>query len=548
MLHYLKVSNFAVIKSVELEFQGGFTCLTGETGAGKSLIVGALGLLSGKRVSSDAIRTGAERAFVEAVFSVPESCDLSNYELLEDRELILRREVTQKGRSRAFINGVMVPNQLLSTYAGLVFEIHGQHGQQNLMKEALHLQLFDRHVNLQSDREALDRKCSSFMQQFRSYWDAVDNEGRLLKELDFVQLQIAEIDAVAPSKDDEEIDTKLKIAENAELIRMLKEELIELVNDTLSPATRRLLDILEKLWEFEPVYKAYGEQLAGFNLTFEELRQEIQNGLFDESDEEALTQLRERSNRLNQLYLKYGANLEAVLDERTRLNAHRKKLQNQTGGLNREWNKLCEDYVLLRAEQIQLNDRRKQRNKSFETELSRTLELLSFPQSAFCNRWQFGEWPESLPADRSFQFPRTALSFLFSPNLGEEPKALKRVASGGELSRVMLALIVSLSRERGKTLVFDEVDAGLGGETAGVVGEKLASLGVDNQVLCVTHLAQVARYATSHWLVQKSVKKNRTESSFSILDAEKRVIEIARLLGGNSSAEGLLLHARKMLE
>ena len=547
MLNYLKVANLAVIESAELEFGEGFTCLTGETGAGKSLIVDALGILAGRRVSPDSIRTGQQKAVIEATFLLPDHFERSGFDLIEEKELILRREIFSEGRSRAFVNGVMVPNNLLQEYAAQVFEIHGQHGQQALLKEGSHCALFDRHADISHKVVSLEKKIHEFFVQWKDYWASVKNEQENRKELDFLYHQIAEIDKAQLTDEDDEIDTKLKIAENAEWIFNTRQEIAQGLDRNLVPGAKKLLHQLEKLSSFDPALSAYCEQLTGLQVTLGELNHEIQARLYDEVDEHELEVLRLRQTLLNQLFLKYGQNRHEVLQEGLRLEARRDELEAATGDLKGWWNKLETEYQVLCNLKSHLDKDRMEKTPEFESELVKVLQQLSFPHAVFQNAWDWSSWPAKLEEKPDLKFPRSSLVFKFSPNPGEHPRSLHKVASGGELSRVMLALIVSLTRERGKTLVFDEVDAGLGGETAELVGRKLASLGESNQVFCVTHLAQVAQFASRHWNVLKKVVNERTQTEFVNLTGGKRVEELARLMGGNSKADGLLQHAREMM-
>jgi DNA repair protein RecN (Recombination protein N) len=315
----------------------------------------------------------------------------------------------------------------------------------------------------------------------------------------------------------------------------------------MEPSQHRLVSILEKLVSFELDLKPFQEQLLGFQVVLTELNREISSHLFEELDERELARLRKRQSELNQLFLKYGVNLEAVQKEYRRLIRERERILGSIGSLEGRREELSLEYGRLLNRKSKLDEMRRKKSRNFEKELEHVLKKLSFPHARMVTRWRVADWPEELPADPGLSLPRTQLTFMFSPNPGEEPRPLHKVASGGELSRVMLALIVSLNREEGKTLIFDEVDAGLGGETASAVGEILASLGQNNQVLCVTHLAQVAQFAGTHWRVLKETDSRRTITSFHRLSGESRIEEIARLMGGDSSAQGLKQHAHNML-
>lgn len=556
LLTYLNVKNLAVVASAELEFGPGFICLTGETGAGKSLIVDALGALGGKKVSPDWIRTGEEKAIIEAVFSLEgerttvadEDETAESFELIEDGELILRREISRRGRSRAFINGVMVPSKLLQDYASLVFEIHGQHGQQELLRERHHGALFDQHVGLAEAARHFERNRNHFLGSWKTYWNDVANEAEYRKELDYLRHQIQEIDRAKLCEEDDELEARLKLAENAEMIQLARQESVDLMDRTLIPDSRRLVGQLESLSEYDPELGPYTEQIKGFMVTLSELNHELSGLLFEELDERTLAALRRRQSELNELFLKFGSDRMAVLEERNRMVQRKDQLESSAGNLEQTWRDLCQRYEALRDEKASLDRRRLQLSEPFEKALTDVLAQLSFPHAAFKTKWDTPSWPVELPEVPDLKCPLSSLVFLFSPNAGEEPKALHKIASGGELSRVMLALIVSLKRSTAKTMVFDEVDAGLGGETAKLVGQKLAELGETSQVLCVTHLAQVAQFGAQHWLVEKRLENGRTLTDFRALDKESRTAELARLMGGDAMAPGLLQHARTMID
>lgn len=545
MLRELKINQLAVIDQASLELGEGFICLTGESGAGKSVIIDALLLLAGRRASSDLVRTGCDKAVVEAIFDI-DPAQAVDLDLLDGPELFLRREISAEGKSRSFVNGVAVPNAVLQSYAEPAFEIYGQHGQQKLMNDKFHLDIFQEQTGLTEAAATYKKKLKTFRNAWQNYWELRDGEAQRLKELDFVRMQLKEINEVKPSEEDEDLDLRLKKARNAEEIKASRFSLVSLLDDSLLPDIKKAGRILSDLLEFEPGLQPYAEQIEGVSAVLSDLHGEVD--IFEDDDDPGLLdRLEERESALNRLYMKYGRDLQEVIAERDKLLAEERRLRGQSEGLDDVWKTLSADYLQLKAERDKLCRARAEAAAGFSEEVSRQLQDLSLKGAAFLTDHQWPEWPGSLPQDRDFMPPTAEFRFLFSANTGEPAKPLGKVASGGELSRVLLALINAFPRRGSKLLVFDEIDAGLGGETAQSVGVKLAELGKRHQVFCVTHFAQVARFADHQIKVEKNVTDGRTKTSLVICDLEQRVAELARLMAGDAGAEGLRDHARRLL-
>ena len=551
MLKHLKIENLAVIDRAELDLDAGFICLTGESGTGKSVLIDALLLLCGERASSDLVRTGCEKAVVEAVFE-RDTSDLPETDLVlleEGEELFLRREVRQDGKSRAFVNGVMVPNNLLQKYGELAFEIHGQHGQQRLLKPANHLAIFDDQNGLGDQASRFDEALEDFRQDYREYRERVEGEANRLKELDFLQVQIGEIEEAGISEDDADLEVRLKRARNQEKIRANRYDLNKLLEDQLVPDLQSAERLLLELAEFEPSLEPYSEQLTSLSAVLGELRHETSVWTEGEDDQDILPQLEARESTLNKLFMKYGRDVPEVLAELDRLKARRETLLRDSEGLESRWAALENHYARLKAIREGLHRTRAKATTSFTKTVKAGLRELAMPKAEFVVENQWPTWPAQLDRHQSGlpSLPGAKLQFLFSSNLGEPVKALTKVASGGELSRVLLALINAFQRPAKTLLVFDEIDAGLGGEIAHTVGAKLAQLGKHHQVMCVTHFAQVARFADQQIKLEKQTAKGRTFTSLAVCDYEQRVAELARLMAGNAASQNLQQHARELL-
>jgi DNA repair protein RecN (Recombination protein N) len=369
-----------------------------------------------------------------------------------------------------------------------------------------------------------------------------------LKELDFLQIQIGEIEEAGISEEDADLEIRLKRARNQEEIRANRHELNELLEDRLVPDSQRAEKLLEQLAEFEPHLQPYLEQTRSLTAVLGELRNET--NVWDEEDEDAqsLDKLEDRESTLNKLFMKYGRDVEEVLAELSRLKTRREELLDDSAGLDTRWAQLEQQYAGLLAKGNALHGARQKGVKGFAAAVKRGLRDLSMPKAEFVVENEWPVWPlldreqTELPA---LSGPK--LQFLFSSNLGEPVKPLTKVASGGELSRVLLALINAFQRPSRVLLVFDEIDAGLGGETAHTVGAKLAELGERHQVMCVTHFAQVARFANQQIKLEKKTAAGRTSTSLVICDYEERVAELARLMAGDAASQSLQEHARALL-
>jgi len=544
MLRYLKIQNLAVIDETQLDLEPGFICLTGESGAGKSVLVDAFLLLAGARASADLVRTGCDKAIVEAEFELAHKPE--GLELLEDSTVYLRREISKEGKSRAFVNGALVPNNLLQKYAEPAFEIYGQHGQQRLLKERHHLEWFDLQNGLAEQAQAFERQMASFREVFRAYWDLKNNEIQRRKEADYVRHQLAEIEKVSPGEKDRDLDLRLRKARNMDTIRHHASEVYGLIDRDLGPDLKKLKRALDVLLEFQPELSAYAGQIDGLAATLDDLQADVEGGGYQQDDRD-LVKLEARETELNRLFMKYGRNLDEVLEEWANLKTKLTDLKDVTDHLESRWNAVEASYRDLLQARNALHDARNAAHSDFVGRVKSSLRDLSLDHAGFDVEIASPAWPEALDHQEALSLPQPSLRFVFSANPGEPLRALSKVASGGELSRVMLALIDAARRATPKLLIFDEIDAGLGGETAHAVGARLARIGKGHQVLCVTHFAQVARFANSQIKIEKSIVAGRTHTRLVVCDFETRVAELARLMGGDADAENLRDHARQLM-
>jgi DNA repair protein RecN (Recombination protein N) len=535
MLRYLRIRNLAVIESVAVEFEPGLNILTGETGAGKSILVEAVGLLLGGRASSDLVRTGEQIAEIDAVFEH------------DGRETCVRREITAQGRSRAFVDDSLATAAGLRELASGLIELHGQHEHQVLTDPQTHLDLLDtyaRHGDLR------DRVAAAFfaVEAARRHLDALRlDERQKLARMDLLTYQRDEIARVnpQPGEDEQLASTKLVLA-NAERLRRLSAE----AYDALYESDQAALSALTTVWKRVADLATLDSRATPFLDSRDAIKSQLEDLAFflrtyaDDlpAGPDALQEVEDRLALLDRLKRKYGPSLDDV----------RRHLESA----NRELNDLAalDDSIASATAVLEqattayldvartLSAARRRAALRFSTALAESLAELGMAGSRFEVRF------EDAPGESGWSSRGIdAAEFLVSANPGEDLRPLARIASGGELSRIMLA-IRTLSRAAGaRTLIFDEVDAGIGGRAADDVGRKLRFLGREAQVLCITHLPQIAAYGQSHFQVAKRIAAGRTVTEVHRLDDGPRAEELARMMAGSVVSDSVLETARQLL-
>lgn len=547
MLRFLRIRNLAVIESVEVEFEPGFNVLTGETGAGKSILVEAVGLLLGARASADLVRTGEPQAAIEAIFEDPSSSLGAS-----GRELIVRREITNQGRSRSFINGALATAGALRELSQRLVELHGQHEHQSLLDPVTHLPLLDAFAGLQPNAERVASAwhvVRTLREQLdRSRMDAREKTARL----DLIAFQLGEIEKAAPRPgEDEELASLKQVLASAERVRRLCEESY----GSLYESDHAILAALGGVWKrvselatIEPRFAPHLEAREGIKSQLEDLAfflRRYADGV--DASPARLQEVDDRLAMLERLKRKHGPTLQDVIDTGSALGRERDLLTGAgeaSEDLERELASATEAFL---ASARTLSQLRRGNAGTFATQLEGLLAELAMPRTRFEVRFNAGEAGEQAWSERGID----DAEFFVSPNPGEDLRPLARIVSGGELSRVMLALkTLGLSRGHpasSKTLIFDEVDAGIGGRVADVVGSRLRALGDDFQVLCITHLPQIAARATTQFRIDKVLRGSRTLTSVTRLDEEGRIEEIARMIAGASVTEPVRASARELL-
>lgn len=553
MLRLLRIRNLAVIESADVEFDTGFTVLTGETGAGKSMLIEAVGLLLGARASADLVRTGESLAWIEALF-----------EDTDGAELVVRREISTGGRSRSFVNGALATAGALRELAQRLVELHGQHEHQALLDPALHLPFLDEYAGLRPGADAVAAawaQVAALRQQLdRVGMDARERDARL----DLLTFQLEELRRIAPRPgEDEELATAKAVLASAERLQRLCSESYATLYDSDQAVLSQLAAVRKRVGELahiEPAFASYVSLGESIKSQLEDLAWFIRDyGDRIDASPERLQQVEDRLAALERLKRRHGPALEDVVGAWKSLETERDLLANadaRSDDVRQELEAVTQVY-LERARE--LSQGRRAAASGFAAELERLLTELAMGSTRFEVRFNPTEPP---PAFWTAQGLDTA-EFFVSPNPGEDLRPLARIVSGGELSRIMLALKTLAARRTGgqtlprgrrtggaspRTLVFDEVDAGIGGAVADVVGARLQDLGAEFQVLCVTHLPQIAARGGTHFRIAKSVRAGRTITEVARLDGGDRVEEVARMIGGARLTDRVRAGAHELLE
>lgn len=557
MLEELIIQDYALIDTLHISFEGGLNILTGETGAGKSIIVGALGFILGSKVDTDIIRTGREEVRVSAILSV----DPRNVEALswltdhgiepEEGKVILRRNLKQNGRGSMFIQNVPVTRNDLADFTSLLFDIHGQHEHQLLLKRESHRRYLDRFGGIEEEVLQFNRVFTTLSEKRKLLESSRSSERDRQARMEMLSYAIEEIGkAQLRLGESEELEQESRRMGAHEKLASYVETACELLFEgdaSCLAALRRVRSSLEGALSIDSTLASLAE---GINSTYydledwaDQLRTYRNNLTFDPR---RLEEIEERLALLYRLKKKYGATEEEILgykqkaeeelDHLAHFEENRAALEAEIASLERE--------VIQRARSI--TQKREKAAEELSAKITAILASLGMSRSRFA----VSVLPKTQGSDSLLCGPYGAedIEFFISPNPGEPLKELSRIASGGELSRVMLAIKTILAHsDTVETLVFDEIDTGIGGEVALAVGEHLAQLGKIKQIFCITHLASIAVRADNHLKVEKSVVGDRTVTTVRPLSDGERKEEIARMLSGDSSAGVALAHAEELL-
>ena len=560
MLRELHIKNLAIIDDASANFEKGLNVLTGETGAGKSIIIDALCLALGERASTEVIRSGEKEAVVEAFFDIPPKLlNSSSRRFLQDlginieNGIILKRILSAQGKNRAYINDSMVNVQTLSEISKGIIDVHGQYEYQSLLSPDHQLDMLDAYGGLLIERQeftAIYETQTSLKQQIA---ELMQKEKERAHRLDILGFQVNEIEtADLKTGEEKELSEEVKILSSASLLTELANQAYESLYSSDSACLTSLSKILNSLKEISNIDVRAADAVKSAEEAIP-LLEETAYFLRDYKDSlnfnpERLEEIQTRLELIKGLKKKYGGNIQEVLDYREKGLRELDELQHseeKLETLNAELKKLKN---ILTEKAQHLSKQRKVVAKKIQQQVVSELSSLSMPDTRFSIQITQEAGDDTADDFKANSKGIDKVEYLISPNIGEELKPLSKIASGGELSRVMLALKGILAKgDKIPVLIFDEIDAGIGGRAAETVGQKLKSLSASHQIICITHLPQIASYADTHLKIEKKIKAKRTTVEVRKIEKDERTVEIARMLSGDSS-EVSIKHAWEMIK
>ncbi len=557
MLAYLKIQNLAIADDISLEIPEGFTVLTGETGAGKSIIVDAIGLLSGARAYRELIRTGEEKAIVEGIFeNIPQQTVnlLKKLEIEAENSLTVKRVILKNGKNRVFLNGQLTTLSQLEEIGKTLVEIHSQNDQIQLLNTENHITYLDTFGKHQNLLEKVKKQYQIVMEEKEKLKKLSISEREKNQRIDMLKFQITEIKELDLKENEiEELQEKKKFLKNIEKIKENIKTANEILNSepSLFENVRKLYLAIQSLSSFKENLNPYCTEIENFLQNLKELDIELGEISYSlETDNISLDDIENRLYQIEKVQKKYGETYKEIMEFLKKAEEELSTLEELDFKLKEQKAKVKEETEKYLKIAVELSKKRKETSKKFEKKLIEELRQLAMKDVVIDFKIDTASIPEREEDILEFSPSPNGIDtgeIYISPNIGEEPKPLAKIASGGELSRVMLAIKVLTHDNLNKLTVFDEIDTGIGGETAFYIGDKLKKLSKNRQVLCVTHLAQIASKADNHFFIEKIVFEGRTKTVVKLLNKEDRVKEIARMLGGDKFSETSLNHAKELL-
>jgi len=547
MLKEIYIKNFALIEELRLEFDEGFIVFTGETGAGKSIIIKALSGLLGEKLNVDDIREGEKESVIEGVFSLSERLkkEIEEYGIENDSELIIKRIFTRDGKGSIYINNSKVSMKVLTGIGRKLFDIHGQHQHQVLLDESSHIYYLDRFGKIEQKRIEFGSLYDKYIEKKKELDDILKRKEVGLKKKEFLEYQIKEIsDAKLIENEDVTLKEQLDVLSNFEKIKGILDDVIINLGEREESVTIVLSRVIKKLQEISGYDKVYIDSVNNLSdalSIIQDVHYEISRKRESlKYEPEEIERMNERLSLIQRLKKKYGGTIKEIIEYGERIKNEIEEIENFDLTIERIKKELEELELKTKEMSRIISDIRKEKGKEFQEVITNELKKLGFQDAYF-----YVEIKEK-------NMDRNGIDdvyFLFAPNVGEGTRNLKSIVSGGELSRVMLALksVIGINDEV-EGLVFDEIDVGISGRTAEIVGKKMKEIGNYRQVFCITHLPIIAALGDSHYFVGKETKKGRTRTFVKKLDGEERIKEIARMLGGEEITESAYLHAKKLIE
>jgi DNA repair protein RecN (Recombination protein N) len=559
MLRELHIKNFSIIDDATVAFEGGFNVMTGETGAGKSIIINALSLALGERAASEYVRSGEKEALIEALFEIPPKTTVSTKKMIGDMGIdtadgiILKRVISSQGKSRAYINNSLANVQTLSDISGSIIDIHGQYEHQSLLSPENQLDLLDLFGGLTKEREEVRNDFESLSSLKQEIKTLEQKDKERAQRLDILNYQIKEIESadLRPGEE-EELTEEEKVLGNAGHLAELANEAYQSLYSSDSACISGISLIIENMRKITGIDSRAKEALKSSEDALPLLEEtayflrDYKNSI--DFNPERLGQIQERLELIKTLKRKYGDSVKEVLDYKEKASLELDELQHSEEKLESLKNKLEEHRRAFTEKANNLSGKRAAAARKIESAAVRQLAELSMPETKLSIHIYQQKGEDTINGYQASSTGIDSVDFLISPNVGEDLKPLSKIVSGGELSRIMLALKGIMARgDRIPILVFDEIDAGIGGKTAETVGQKLKALSKNHQVICITHLPQIASFADTHMKIEKKVVKKRTLVTISTLDKKERTSEIARMLSGEVS-DISVSHAKELLK
>jgi len=563
MLKSLLIKDYALIENIEIQFGKGLNIITGETGAGKSILIDAMGLLLGERASVDVIRKGAEKSIVEGIFEITGNKKVKNilkeYEIEDGDELIIRREISIKGTNRCFVNDTPVTLNVIKEIGDLLVDLHGQHEHQSLLKTENHIEMLDEFADIDQHLAEYKENINILHQLQRELKELLERETLLKEKKDLYEFQIKEIDSVAPGiEEEEELENELKVLENYEKLLSMSNEIYEQLYESENSIHDQLSAVKNKLNELSKIDKSFIEKVNELQTAIVIIN-EISSYLRDyknriDVDPSHIEKIRERLRAFNLLKKKYGGTIKSVLEHREKIGREVELAENFTDRIKELENEISDLRKVCGDIAKSISEKRKIIAKDVKKEVEGVLKNLGISDPTFEVKFtnELSETENFILVDnnkykyndRGYDY----VEFYISTNAGEDVKPLIKVASGGEISRIMLALKSVLAKsDKLPILIFDEIDTGVSGRIAQKVGKALKSLASFHQIIAITHLPQIAGLSDLHFVVEKKKSGDRVVSSIRLLNEKEKIREVARLISGEKITEAALTGAKELI-